>query len=213
MDFFKDLALELKVCGIMPVFCPKSQRELDVFLDAVLATPVRVVEITLRNRFAVEALSQIKSHFGMTVAAGTILSKELFDTAVDAGADFLVSPGYSPVLMDYAKARGKAFLPGCATPSEIQNALLNGYSTLKYFPAECSGGTAALKLYEGAFADASFVPTGGITLENLPDYLAQKNVLACGGSFMLPKDMLAASDSEGIYQTIMKCLSIRGGIK
>jgi len=100
-----------------------------------------------------------------------------------------------------------------ATPSEIQNALLDGFTTLKFFPAECSGGVSALKLYAGAFSDVSFVPTGGITLENLPAYLSQSNVLACGGSFMIPKAMLAACDSEGIHRTIMDCLSIRGGAK
>ena len=171
-----------------------------------------MVEITLRNELAIGALERIKkTDSSFIVGAGMVLSYDLLDAAAGAGADFLVAPGYSPALLNRAAQKGVPFLPGCATPSEIQNAMLDGYRTLKYFPAEYSGGTAALKLYQGAFAGVQFVPTGGITRKNLPEYLAQENVLACGGSFVLPKEMLAANDSEGIYRTMMECLSIRGG--
>lgn len=212
VKFFDEIAPGIRSCGIIPVFCPKDEAELNTFLDALIPSPVRVIEITLRSRFAAEAIARIKrEHPVFTVAAGTVLNEALLDTAVDAGADFLVAPGYSPALLRRAEEKGIAFLPGCATPTEIQNAMLDGYDTLKYFPAECSGGVAALKLYAGAFSGVSFIPTGGITLDNLPSYLAQSNVLACGGSFMIPKAMLAAHDGEGIYKTIMGCLSIRGG--
>ena len=211
-DFFDRIAPQVRKCGVIPVFCPKNEAELNTFLQALIPSPVRVVEITLRNELAIGALKRIKkTDSSFIVGAGTVLSHELLDAAADAGADFLVAPGYSPALLNRAAQKGIAFLPGCATPSEIQNAMLDGCRTLKYFPAECSGGTAALKLYQGAFAGMQFVPTGGITRKNLPDYLAQDNVLACGGSFMLPKEMLAANDSEGIYRTMMECLSIRGG--
>lgn len=211
-DFFETIAPQVRAWGIIPVFCPKSEEELNTFLRALIPSPLRVIEITLRNELAVEAVARIKkAEPSFTVGAGTVLTPELVDAAADAGADFLVAPGCSPMLIEKAKAKGLPFLPGCSTPTEIQNAMLEGMKTLKYFPAECSGGVDALKLYAGAFAGVSFVPTGGITLKNLPDYLAQSNVLACGGSFMLPKAMLAACDSEGIYNTIMECLSIRGG--
>lgn len=210
--FFEKIAPKIRECGIIPVFCPKNEAEFVTFMNALLPTPVRVVEITLRSDFAAEAIARIKKeHPDFIVGAGTVLSEELLETAADMGADFLVSPGCSPVLLALAEQKNIPFLPGCATPSEIQNALLEGRRTLKFFPAECSGGTAALKLYQGAFAGVSFVPTGGITLGNLSDYLALDNVLACGGSFMLPKAMMAAGDSKGIAETIMECLSIRGG--
>ncbi len=210
--FFDRIAPQISKCGVIPVFCPKSEAELNTFLQALIPSPIRVVEITLRNELAIGALERIKkTDSSLIVGAGTVLSYDLLDAAAGAGADFLVAPGYSPALLNRAAQKGVPFLPGCATPSEIQNAMLDGYRTLKYFPAECSGGTAALKLYQGAFAGVQFVPTGGITRKNLPEYLAQENVLACGGSFMLPKEMLAANDSEGIYRTMMECLSIRGG--
>lgn len=210
--FFEKIAPQVRACGIIPVFCPKNEAEFDTFMKALLPTPVRVVEITLRSDYAAEAIARIKKEYpDFIVGAGTVLSFELMETAAAAGADFLVAPGCSLPLLEKAEEKGVPFLPGCATPSEIQNAMLEGMKTLKYFPAECSGGVSALKLYAGAFAGVNFVPTGGITLKNLPDYLAQANVLACGGSFMLPKDLMAAGDSEGISKVIMDCLSIRGG--
>jgi len=101
--------------------------------------------------------------------------------------------------------------PGCATPSEIQNAEKEGLSLIKFFPAECAGGPAALKLYEGAFSNITFIPTGGITRENLRNYLKCPNVLACGGSFMIPKDRLLQRDSASIRNEILQLCSIRGG--
>ncbi|MBQ8140114.1 MAG: bifunctional 4-hydroxy-2-oxoglutarate aldolase/2-dehydro-3-deoxy-phosphogluconate aldolase [Clostridia bacterium] len=198
--------------GILPVFCPKTETELDTFLDAVAHSPLTAVEITLRSEVAVGAIEKIKNRVpSLFVGAGTVLSEDILEIAVSAGADFLVAPGYSMPLLDKAKEKGMDFLPGCSTPTEIQNAGIRGFSTVKYFPAEQSGGVSALTLYRGAFAGTSFIPTGGITLSNLSSYLALDNVLACGGSFMLPKDMMKKGDSEGIYNTIMECLRIRGG--
>lgn len=206
------LAPQLQQHGILPVYCPQNEAEFETFRAAVLASPIRMVEITLRNRFAVEALARLKREEpSLTVAAGTILSEELLLTAVDAGADCLVAPGYSQELLQLAEEKEIPFLPGCVTPSEIQNAFRRGYTIQKFFPAAINGGPAALTLYKGAFSSVSFVPTGGITLDNLSSYLALSNVLACGGSFMLPKAMLAAGDSEGIYHIIQNCLAIRGG--
>lgn len=200
--------------GILPVFCPKNEAEAEIFTKAILSTPIHVVEITLRNELALKTIEQLKEKASsLIVGAGTILSGKLLTAAVNAGADFLVSPGYSEVLLKKAEVCGVPFLPGVATPSEIQNAYINGYTTLKYFPAQASGGTDSLKLYEGTFSDVSFIPTGGITLQNLSSYLALKNVIACGGSFMLPKEMLSQGDVEGIRQTILKCLVVRGGTK
>lgn len=197
--------------GIIPVFCPKNPDELNVFVNAFVKTPLRVIEITLRSEFAPEAIKTIKQSLpDFCVGAGTILNKEALNLAIHSGADFLGSPGYSNELIDEAKAAGIPFLPGCSTPSEIQNAMLAGFSTVKFFPAQASGGPDVLKLYSGAFEGVSFISTGGITTDNLAKYLSLENVLACGGSFMIPKNMLASGDSEGIYKVIMQCLSVRG---
>ena len=125
--------------------------------------------------------------------------------AIDAGADFLVSPGSLDELLAEAKKADIPFLPGVSTPSEILKMTSMGYDVLKLFPAECSGGTKVLTLYKGAFSGVMFVPTGGITLDNVKSYLSLENVLACGGSFMLPKDMLNDGDAEGIKAIIKQC--------
>lgn len=195
--------------GIVPVVCPKNENELRTLLDAVKASPVRCVEITLRNAYSTEAIAYIKKNCpDITVGAGTVNSLESFEAALSVGADFLVSPGTLDESVEAARIKSVPFLHGCVTPSEILKLTRQGYTTLKFFPAETLGGVKTLSLYAGAFADVSFIPTGGITVANLGDYLACKNVLACGGSFMAPKDLLAAGDSEGVYNLIEKCVAI-----
>ena len=197
----------LKDTGILPVVCLKNESELRTFMSAVMKSPVRCIEITLRHPFALDAITRIKEkHPEVTVGAGTVTSAEKLDLAIRCGADFCVAPGTAEDLIAASEKRNMPFLPGVSTPSEILKVSALGYKVVKYFPAELSGGIKALRLYEGAFADTVFLPTGGITLENLPEYLKCKNVLACGGSFMLPATMLAKGDSEGIYNTIISCL-------
>lgn len=147
----------------------------------------------------------------MIVGAGTVVSESMLMQAIHAGADFCVSPGTDFSLLRLAREHNIPFIPGCATPSEIQNAEKEGLSLIKFFPAECAGGPAALKLYEGAFSNITFIPTGGITRENLRNYLKCPNVLACGGSFMIPKDRLLQRDSASIRNEILQLCSIRGG--
>lgn len=192
--------------GILPVVCPENSSELDTLIKAILLTDIRVLEITLRNSYSYEAVTYIKRNYPeLTVGAGTINSIDTLKKAVNAGADFLVSPGYLDELLFEAKKLNIPFLPGASTPAEILKLLSMGHRILKFFPAECSGGVKALKLYKGAFSEALFIPTGGITLENLIEYHELTNVLACGGSFMLPKNMLINGDAEEIGKIIAQC--------
>ncbi|MBR5307856.1 MAG: bifunctional 4-hydroxy-2-oxoglutarate aldolase/2-dehydro-3-deoxy-phosphogluconate aldolase [Clostridia bacterium] len=192
--------------GIIPVVCPESKDELDTIIKALFLSETEVLEITLRNSFAFESISYIKKSCPeLTVGAGTVNSADTLKRAIETGADFLVSPGFLDELHEEAKKANIPFLPGASTPGEILKMSSMGYKILKFFPAECSGGTKALSLYKGAFSGVSFVPTGGITLENVESYLKLDNVLACGGSFMLPKDMLKSGDAEGIKEIIKQC--------
>lgn len=201
------LVEKVRAVGILPVFCPKDEAELDTFLCAVLRAGLPTVEITLRSAYAPRAIERIKSLAPtLFVGAGTVMTEAAADTAKAAGADFLVSPGYTPELVRYALDLGLPFIPGCATPSEIQNAVRAGLSVLKLFPAECAGGTALLSLYAGAFSSVTFIPTGGITKENLKDYLAERNVAACGGSFMIDKKLLADRKSEAIAEDMKRMM-------
>lgn len=193
--------------GILPVICIKSQEELEVLMDALVKTPIKCIEITLRHPFAPKAIEYIKSHYPkITVGAGTIVTSHLLKTAIKSGADFFVSPGFDENIIKIAKRKKLVFLPGITSPSEILKAKYYGFKTLKLFPAECVGGAKALKLYGGAFPDVKFIPTGGITRENLLDYILCDNVIACGGSFMISKEALKTQDSETIYSSLMECL-------
>lgn len=206
--FSNELLGSLRKNGILPVVCFSSQKELLTAMEALLPTPIRCLEITLRHPFSPEAIAYIKTNYPQfTVGAGTVLSIDSLARAVESGADFCVSPGYDGELIAKANEKGLPFLPGCSTPTEIQQAVKNGLTALKFFPAECAGGVKALKLYQGAFADVCFLPTGGITKENYLNYLSLPNVLACGGSFMLPKELLAAGDAKGLCNTLTSYLN------
>lgn len=197
--------------GIIPVICLTNDSELETLSRALADTALNCVEITFRHTYAPLAVKKLKKLFPkIAVGAGTIISEKNLDAAVESEADFLVSPGTSMEMIK--KAKGIPFLPGCSTPSEIQLAYENGYDTVKFFPAEISGGTSALKLYEGAFAGMMFIPTGGITMDNLSSYLGCKNVLACGGSFMASKDDIKSGKSDEITRKINTCTNIRMGM-
>lgn len=204
----KDFPPQLKATGLLPVIGLTSEAECHTLMRALLSTPVRCVEITLRHPYAAEAISLIKKDYSeFTVGAGTVVSPKLLALAAAVGADFCVAPGFDEELLDLADRQGLPFVPGCSIPTEIQKAAKRGLHTVKFFPAACMGGTQALKLYEGAFAGMSFLPTGGITKENLALYAACPNVLACGGSFMAPKELLKAGNEEGIRRTVLSCLT------
>ncbi len=138
----------------------------------------------------------------MLVGAGTILTTEQADRAIDAGAQFLVAPGTNPAVVEYVLKRGMPMVPGIATPSEIELAASLGVETFKFFPAETMGGVAALKAFAGPYPQARFIPTGGITPELLPNYLRLESVVACGGSWLAPRDLLAAGRFDSIAALI-----------
>lgn len=191
----------LKSNPILPIKCPKNQEELDVLISALTETPLRVIEITLRNEFSLNAIKYIKTNFPQfTVGAGTVVSSFLLNESLKSGADFCVSPGLDVELLKEAQNKNMPFLPGCSTPTEILMAQKAGLRIVKFFPAEISGGVNALKLYQGAFSNMLFLPTGGITLKNVKEYLQSDNVVSCGGSFML------AATKEETYEKITKCL-------
>ncbi len=206
----KNFTKKLSETGIIPVICPECAKEADTLMRAIENTPIGAVEITLRHPYAPEAIARIRQACpSVVVGAGTVVNDDLLKAAISAGAAFCVSPGFDERLVLRAADAGMLFLPGCATPSEIQKAVYMGLDTVKFFPAECSGGTKALKLYAGAFKGVKFVPTGGITMDNLGDYLSCSNVAACGGSFMAPRDMFENGDHQGIHELIMRCTEIK----
>lgn len=210
MDLFTEKYSDLlKQTGILPVVCLKNEDEMHTFLDAILKSRIKCIEITLRHPFSFEAIQYIKkNHPEIIVGAGTVKTVKTLYDAIECGADFCVSPGMLDELLSEAEKNGIPFLPGCATPTEVMKLISLGYETVKFFPAECSGGVKLLKLYEGAFSEVSFLPTGGISADNFGSYSACKNVIACGGSFMAPSSMVQSGDSDGILSSINDFLSI-----
>jgi len=166
---------------------------------ALAAGGLPAIEITLRTPEAIDAIRLVADEVPEAlVGAGTILSARNFDEAVDAGARFIVSPGTTQELLDCARASDVPFLPGGITPSEIMSLREEGYSILKFFPAEQAGGAAFLKSLAAPLAGIRFCPTGGISLANAHDYLGLSNVICVGGSWVAPDGLLKAGDWDGI---------------
>lgn len=154
---------------------------------ALVAGGLRVLEVTLRTPCALDAITLMKSVEGAIVGAGTVLCKRDLDASIAAGAEFIVSPGLTESLGMAAVASDIPFLPGVASASDIMRGLDLGLSHFKFFPAATSGGIAALKALAGPFGNVRFCPTGGITAQTAPDWLALESVLCVGGSWLLPK--------------------------
>lgn len=171
----------------------------DVTLAGPLATALvegglPVVEVTFRTSAAVEAIRVMAEDPRLLVGAGTVLNADQVDAAVCAGAEFVVSPGFSPEVVRRCGELGVAVVPGAVTATEIQRAREAGVRTVKFFPAETAGGSAAIRALSAPFGDMRFIPTGGIGPGNLKEYLDIPGVRAVGGSWMLPSDAVAGGD-------------------
>jgi 2-dehydro-3-deoxyphosphogluconate aldolase/(4S)-4-hydroxy-2-oxoglutarate aldolase len=166
-------------------------------------------EITFRTAGAADAIAAIAREVpDFLVGAGTVLTLNQADEALAAGAAFLVSPGFDAGLLRFAQERGVPMLPGVCTPTEIMMAQAHDISVVKWFPAEASGGVAYLKAVAAAFRRVRFVPTGGVGPGNLAAYLAVPQVAACGGSWMVAKDLIAAGDYDRIRELTAEAVTL-----
>ena len=200
--------------GILPVInIPNVSLAVPV-AGALRHGGINSIEVTLRSPDSLDSIKSIKLAFpDMTVGAGTVLNTQTVDSAIENGADFIVSPGYDDEVVNYCVNKGIQIVPGCTTPSEMQKAVKLGLKVLKFFPAELSGGIDAINLLSGPFPDVKFVPTGGINFENLGKYLTNKRVLACGGSYMATKAQIERGDFEAITAACKKALDISLGFE
>jgi 2-dehydro-3-deoxyphosphogluconate aldolase/(4S)-4-hydroxy-2-oxoglutarate aldolase len=178
---------------------------------ALLAGGIRMLEVTLRTPQALACMEAIARDVPEAVlGAGTVRSQADAQAAINAGARFAVSPGYTSALGQACRALGLPLLPGVATGSEIMQAQADGYQQLKFFPALQAGGLAMLKAWSGPFFDVDFCPTGGLTPENAPQFLALPNVRCVGGSWLVPADALAAGDWARITALAAQARGLRG---
>lgn len=167
---------------------------------ALVAGGLPVLEVTLRTPAALDAMAQMAQVEGAIVGAGTVLTAEDVKACKAAGARFAVSPGSTANLLDACEAAALPILPGAATASEVMTLLERGYDMLKFFPAEASGGVPALKAIGAPLPQVSFCPTGGITPDSAPSYLALPNTLCVGGSWVAPSDAILAKDWDRIAE-------------
>ncbi len=178
---------------------------------ALVAGGIRMLEVTLRTPQALACMEAIAREVPEAVlGAGTVRSQADAQAAINAGARFAVSPGYTSALGQACRALGLPLLPGVATGSEIMQAQADGYQQLKFFPALQAGGLAMLKAWSGPFFDVDFCPTGGLTPENAPQFLALPNVRCVGGSWLVPADALAAGDWARITTLAVQAKGLRG---
>ena len=191
--------VELGEIGLIPVI--KIQNA-EVAVDlgaALLEGGLRCAEITFRTAAAESAIERIATSLpDLLVGAGTVLSVEQAERALGAGARFIVSPGFDPAVVDWCLERDLAVTPGIATPSEIIMGINRGLEVLKFFPASTLGGPAALKAISAAFGGLKYIPTGGISAENLPEYARLPVVHACGGSWMVKDTLIGAGRFDEI---------------
>ncbi len=192
-------ALEIcQLAPIVPVIVVDDISHAAPLAKALVAGGLPALEVTLRTPAALEAIAEMAKVQGGVVGAGTLMTPADVIAAKDAGATFGVSPGATDRLLDACEDADLPLLPGAATATEAMRLLERGYSMLKFFPAEASGGAAALKGIGAPIPQVKFCPTGGVSMENATDYLSLSNVVCAGGSWVAPKDKMAAGDWAGI---------------
>jgi len=199
----------IRTLRVIPVVTlPKLDQAIPL-AESLMAAGLPCAEITFRTEAAAKAIHAIaKRHPKMLLGAGTVLSKNDADRAIDAGAQFIVSPGSNPHVIDHCISRNVPIFPGVATPTEVELALSHGIGVLKFFPAGAMGGVTMLKALAGPFPNVWFIPTGGIDEKNLGEYLAIPKVLACGGSWMVKQEWLNDGDFDRVRETAAQAVSL-----
>lgn len=186
----KTLNDQLQHIKVIPVIAIKDANKAVKLAQVLIDNGLPCAEVTFRTEQAALAMKNMREAFPkMLIAAGTVLTTTQVDQAIEAGVDFVVSPGFNPITVKYCQQRGVTIIPGVNTPSLVEQAMEMGLNTLKFFPAEPSGGIGMLKALTAVYP-IHFMPTGGVSPSNVKNYLAIPSVLACGGTWMVPNDLI-----------------------
>ena len=200
---------KIQKIGIVPVVLLDDAKDAAPLAKALCEGGLPCAEVTFRTAAAEESIRIMSEQFPeMLVGAGTVLTTEQVDRAVAAGAKFIVSPGMNPRIVKYCVEKGILITPGCANPSDIEQALENGLDVVKFFPAEPAGGLKMIKAMAAPYVGVKFMPTGGINQNNVRDYLAYDRILACGGSWMVKGDLVAAGEFDKIKELAAEAVEI-----
>ena len=209
-----DIMKELSLIGIVPVIKIDDAKDAAPLAKALIEGGLPCAEVTFRTAAAKEAISIIaKEYPDMIVGAGTVLTTAQVDDAIEAGAKFIVSPGLNPEIVKYCQSKGCPIVPGINNPTGIEQALSLGLKTVKFFPAEQSGGIGMIKAMAAPYGGVTFMPTGGVSPSNLNDYLSFNKIICCGGSWMVKPEMIAAGDFEGIKALVRGAVDTMLGFK
>ena len=206
-----DIREVLKRSGVVPVIVIEEEAKAVPLARALVKGGLGVLEVTFRTKAAAAAIRAIRAEVPeAVVGAGTLVTPEMARAAFEAGAAFGVAPGFDPAVVNAAKDLGLPFVPGIATASELSQALTAGLRIVKFFPAEAAGGVKMIKNLLGAFrfTGVKFMPTGGVKPDNVGDYLAVPEIVCCGGTWLVPKDALAAGDWAAIGKLAAEAAAI-----
>ncbi len=200
--------------GIVPVIAIDDAEKAVPLAKALVRGGLPAAEVTFRTAAAEEAIKRIVAEVPeMLVGAGTVLTKEQADRAIAAGVKFIVSPGFNPEITRYVIDKGMLMMPGTATPGEMEQAMSMGLSVVKFFPAEQNGGVAKLKAVAGPYSNLRWMPTGGVNEKNLLDYLSFSKIIACGGTWMVKKDLIETENWDEIERLTRQAVQTMLGLK
>jgi len=210
----KTIEKRIEELGIVPVVVLQDAANAKPLAQALCDGGLPCAEVTFRTAAAAESIRIMSEAFpDMLVGAGTVLTISQVDDAAAAGAQFIVSPGFDPEIVDYCLEKQIPVFPGCITPSEIAQAVKRGLKVVKFFPAEQFGGAASIKALAAPYTGLKFMPTGGISTENIKDYFNCKSVIACGGSWMVKGDLIAAGEFEKIKQLTQEAVKLAARLR
>ena len=204
-----DMMKKLQKIGIVPVVVLNRADDALPLAECLVKGGLPCAEVTFRTDAAEESIRRMaKAYPDMIIGAGTVLTCEQADRAIDAGAKFIVSPGLNPRVTEYVLGKGVPMTPGVCTPTEIEAALQFGLDVLKFFPAEPSGGLKMIKALAAPYVGVSFMPTGGIGAGNVRDYLAYDRIVACGGSWMVSGSLVKEGRFDEIERLVREAADI-----
>lgn len=200
---------KLSAIGVVPVVVIDDVRDALPLAEALVKGGLPCAEVTFRTEAAAESIRLMREHFPeMIVGAGTVLTRQNVDDAVQAGARFLVSPGLNEDTLQYALSRHIPMVPGTCTPSDVEKALSFGLTEIKFFPAEASGGLAMIKALCGLYTKVRFMPTGGVNVNNVRDYLSFSKIWAVGGTWVAKKQLIAEQKFDEIERLCREASAI-----
>lgn len=208
-----DILKQLESYRLIPVIAIDKAEDAGPLADALVEGGLPVAEVTFRTAAAEAAIKTMAKRGGLVLGAGTVLNVDTVKKAVDAGATYIVSPGFNPKVVSYCVQNKIPITPGIATPTEIEFAIDHGLSVVKFFPAEAIGGIKTLKAVAAPYGMMRFIPTGGITDKNVGDYLSFKPVVACGGSWMVAKELLSAGNWNEVTRLTRDAVAAAKGVK